>query len=114
MKEIKAYVRRGLLETIIGRLEEAGAKDITVIRVDALGALADWEKYRSHFFQKYAEKYSKIAKLEIVCLDDEAEQFARIIQEHGRMGESGDGRVFIASIDAAVNIRTGAEGDEAL
>lgn len=114
MKEIKAYVRPGLLETIIGRLEEAGAKDITVIRVDALGALADWEKYRSHFWQKYAEKYSKIAKLEIVCHDGEVEGFVKIIQESGRMGESGDGRVFVANIDKAVNIRTGAEGDEAL
>ena len=114
MKEIKAYVRPGLLETIIGRLEGADAKDITVIRVDALGAMADWEKYRSHFFQKYAEKYSKIAKLEIVCLDDEAEKFVQIIQESGHMGESGDGRVFVGNIERAVNIRTGAEGDEAL
>jgi len=64
MKEIKAYVRPELLETIINRLEENGAKDITVIRVDALGAMADWEKYRMHFRHKYAEKYSRIANVQ--------------------------------------------------
>ncbi len=114
MKEIKAYVRPGLLETIISRLEEAGAKDITVIRVDALGALVDYEMERWHFFRKYAEKYSRVAKLEIVCLEADAEKYVRIIREAGHLGESGDGRVFVANIEAAVNIRTGAEGEAAL
>lgn len=114
MKEIKAYVRPELLETIVGRLEQAGAKDISVIRVDALGAMADWEESRSHPWQKYQETYSKIAKIEIVCHDGEAESLVRIIQEVGHLGESGDGRVFVGTIDMAVNIRTGSEGDDAL
>lgn len=114
MKEIKAYVRPEFLESIIRRLEEAGAKDLTVVRVDALGALVDFEMERWHFVRAYAEKYSQIAKLEIVCSDDQSDQFVRIIQEAGHLGESGDGRVFVSNIESAVNIRTGAEGDEAL
>jgi len=114
MKEIKAYVRPDLLETIVRRLEEAGAKDLTVIRVDALGRMADFEKDRGHVLRKYAEKYSKIAKLEIVCLAEQADRFIGIIQEAGRLGESGDGRIFVGNIDRAVNIRTGQTGREAL
>jgi nitrogen regulatory protein PII len=114
MREIKAYVRPGLLETIIKRLEDAGAKDLTVIRVDALGALVDYEAERTHLFRKYAEKYGKIAKVEIVCRDDQAGPFAQIIREAGHLGESGDGRIFITTIEAAINIRTGSEGEDAL
>jgi nitrogen regulatory protein PII len=114
MKEVKAYVRPGFLEVMIKRLEEAGAKDITVIRVDALGKMADQEWDRWHLVRKYAEKYSSIAKLEIVCLDEEAPRFVQIIKETGHLGESGDGRIFVTNIEMAVNIRTGEEGETAL
>jgi nitrogen regulatory protein P-II 1 len=114
MKEIKAYVRPGFLETIIARLEEAGAKDLTVIRVDAIGKMADQEWDRWHLTRKYAEKYSSIAKLEIVCLDGNVDRFVKIVQEAGHLGESGDGRVFVTNVETAVNIRTGEKGDKAL
>jgi nitrogen regulatory protein P-II 1 len=114
LKEIKAYVRPGLLETILGRLDEAGAKDITVIRVDAIGRMADFEKDREHFWRKFSEKYSQIAKLEIVCLEEKAREYMRIIKEAGRLGESGDGRIFLSDIEDALNIRTGETGDAAL
>lgn len=114
MKEIKAYVRPGFLETIIERLENAGAKDLTVVRVDALGALVDYELERWHLVRAYAEKYSQIAKLEIVCLEEQVPGFVQIIQEGSHLGESGDKRIFVSNIEAAVDIRTGATGDQAL
>jgi len=114
MKEIKAYVRPTFLDILIERLEEKGAKDITVIRVDALGALADQEFDRRHFVRKYADKYFKVAKLEIVCRDDQAKKFMQVIKEHGHTGERGDGRVFITNVEDAANITTGQEGEAAL
>ncbi len=114
MKEVKAYVRPTALEAVIPRLEEAGARDLTVIRVDALAALADAEKDRWHILRKYSETYSACAKLEIVCQDEEAPGFAEIIREHARLGERGDGRVFIYAVEDALNIRTGQRGPGAL
>ena len=115
MKEVKAYVRPNLLESIIPPLEEAGARDITVMHgVDALGQLADYEKDRRHVFRKYSEEYSGIAKLEIVCTDQHCRDFMQIIAEHGHTGERGDGRVFVSTIDEALDIRTGKKGAEAL
>lgn len=114
MKEIKAYVRPTQLEEIIAELEAAGAKDLTIIRVDALGALADPQADKHHLVRTHPEKYSAITKLEIVCADDEASRFVDIIREHAQTGASGDGRVFVASVERAVNIRTGDEGEEAL
>jgi len=114
VKEIKAYVRPELLETILKRLEEAGATDITVVRVDAIGRMADFEKDREHLWRKYSEKYSKIAKLEIVCTDARARPFMEIIKEAGHLGESGDGRIFLGPIEEVLNIRTGETGEKGL
>ncbi|HEM62013.1 MAG TPA: P-II family nitrogen regulator [Chloroflexi bacterium] len=114
MKEIKAYVRHAFLEAIIRDLEEAGARDLTVVRVDALGDLVDYEDDQWHLLRKYAEKYRSLAKLEIVCTDDEAGRFLDIIATKGHSGESGDGRAFVAPIEEAVNIRTGQRGENAL
>ena len=114
MKEIKAYIRPTFLDSTIEHLEKEGARDITIIRVDAIGALADYEYDRRNIIRKYDEKYSKVAKLEIVCQDHEAEKFMRIIQKHAYFGEHGDGRIFLSPILSAINIRTGEEGEEAL
>ena len=114
MKEIKAYMRPTFLDVTLSCLEKAGARDITVVRVDALGALADYEYDRWHILRKYQEKYSGVAKLEIVCRDDEVREFVEIIREQSHTGEHGDGRVFVSPIELAVNIRTGEEGDDAL
>jgi nitrogen regulatory protein PII len=114
VKELKAYIRPTFLNTVIQELEKAGAKDMTVLRVDALGALADSEFDRWHIVRKYDEKYYRVAKLEIVCEDDDAGRFVEIIREHGHTGEKGDGRVFVSWIEDAVNIRTGQRGEDAL
>lgn len=113
MKEIKAYVRPSCLDSIITELEKAGAKDLTVVRVDALGALAD-QTETPKWNRRYEEKYSASAKLEIVCMDEQAQLFVTIIQQSGRLGMSGDGRIFVSNIEKAVNIRTGEEGEKAL
>lgn len=114
MKEIKAYVRLTGIDTLIESLEEAGSKDITVTRVDALGDLADFEFDRWHIIRRYSETYFKIAKIEIVCSDEQADILVQIIKEKAHTGERGDGRIFVSGIEKAVNIQTGQEGLKAL
>ena len=114
MKEIKAYMRRALLDSTIKELEAKGARDITVTNADAIGDLSDFEMDRWHMLRKYQETYSSTAKLELVCRDDEVRPFIDVIKQHGHTGERGDGRVFVTPVDLAANIRTGEEGDDAL
>lgn len=95
-------------------LEESGVKDLTVIRVDAFASLADTDTDRHYWVRKYAEKYSAIVKLELVCRNEDANRFAKVIRERARTGQHEDGRVFIATVDEAVNIRTGISGIETL
>ena len=112
MKEIKAYLRPDLLDPVIRGLEDSGARDITVIRVDAINAAVNPEKH--HFVQKYNVKYSGVAKLELVCRDANASRFADVIRKLACTGARGDGRIFIADVTGAINIRTGTTGEDAL
>jgi len=114
MKEIKAYLRPVVLDAVVRELEDAGARDITVIRVDAIGAGVDESEIEHRFFNKYAAKYSAVAKLEIVCRDADAGRFAGVIRQVAHTGAPGDGRIFVADIQSALNIRTGLHGEEAL
>ena len=114
MKQIKAFMRRELLGSTINELQINGARDITVTHVDAIGNLSDFEMDRWHILRRYQETYSTIAKLEIVCRDDEARTFVDVIKEHGHTGERGDGRVFVMPVELTANITTGEEGEDAL
>ncbi len=114
MKEVKAYVRPDVLEGVIHALEQAGARDITVIRVDALGVLADLNEDEHRIIRQYDTRYSRMTKVEVVCKSEEAGLFVDAIKSAAHTGRSGDGRVFVAPIERAVNIRTHAEGDGAL
>ena len=112
MKEIKAYLRPTLLDPVIRGLEDAGARDITVIRVDAIAAAVNPDEH--HFFHKYDARYSAVAKLEPVCRDADATRFADTIRQLACTGERGDGRIFIADVAVALNIRNGTAGEAAL
>ncbi len=114
MKEIKAYIRPTRLERTIRALEDAGATDMTIIRVDALCGMADFEMDRWHILRKYQETYSAVAKIELVCRDEEAQTFMHVIKENCHTGEKGDGRIFLSPIEYAINIKTGEEGESAV
>lgn len=114
MKEIKAYFRPAFIDPVVDALEQAGAADITIIRADAIGRLADVETNQHHFVRKYREKYSAVIKLELVCRDENAQRFVELIRQNAYTGEHGDGRIFISEIAEAINIRTGTKGIEAL
>lgn len=114
MKEIKAYFRPQFVDRVVDALAKAGAQYVTVIHVDAFGPLADADTDQHRFVRKYAEKYSSVIKLELVCGDENAARFAEVIRELTHTGQHGDGRIFIGALDEAINIRTGETGAKAL
>lgn len=114
MKEIKAYFRPEFVDPVMDALEQNGARDLTVIRVDAFGPMADTATDEHRFVRKYAEKYSAVVKLELVCRDEDVTRFAEVIRKKAHTGQHGDGRIFIGTLDEAINIRTGETGSKAL
>lgn len=109
MKEIKAYIRKERADLVIKKLEESGVKGMTVLLVNALAEWADKESFS--FSIEYVQKYSTVVKIELICSDEEVDKLTEIVTQHAHTGKSGDGWVFISSVDKAVRIRTGKVND---
>jgi len=112
MKEIKAYIRPERVDKVISELELAGAKGMTIINVAILGKWADPKK--SIISLEYCDKYCSSVKIELVCIEDNAEKFIKIIEGKAHTGQRGDGKIFVSNILDAVSIRTGERGSVAL
>ncbi|MCK6619715.1 MAG: P-II family nitrogen regulator [Calditrichaceae bacterium] len=112
MKEIKAYIRCQKAEKVIEALEDIGITDITLIDVMGVGVLADPK--HAKYSVKCVEKYSEVAKLEVVCSDERVHEIVEVIRKTAYTSMKGDGIIFVSPVELAVKIRTGAIGEEAL
>lgn len=112
MKEIKAYVRITTTREVVWALESAGFSSMTVIDVSALGRLADDKDTKMSI--EFVQRYSKMAKIELVCSDRDADRVVKVIQENGCTHQPGDGIIFVAPVERAVKIRTSEEGEGVL
>lgn len=113
MKEIKAYIRCLKVDEVISALKDIGIENMTVIDVMALGkGMFDPENYK--YSIECVEKYSKIAKVEIISRDNESSRIIEVIRSSAYSGEKGDGLIIVSQIDQAIKIRTGIDGVKAI
>lgn len=112
MKEIKAYIRTQKAEEVIEMLAEAGIHDVTVIDVMGCGHLMD--PHNCKYSIEFVDRYSRLAKLELVCRDEAVGRAVDIIRKAAYTGMAGDGKIFVTQIEYAIKIRTGETGVEVL
>ncbi|WP_435196651.1 ammonium transporter [Natronomonas sp. EA1] len=112
IKLVMAFIRPDKLSAVKGALVDVGAPSITVTNVSGRGSQparkGQWrgEEYTVDLHQK--------VKVECVVADVPAEDVVDAIADAAHTGEPGDGKVFVLPVDAARQIRTGAEGPEAV
>ena len=112
MKAIKAYIRTVKVDEVVRALEKAGVGDMTVIDVMAVGSQADPQN--SKFSIDLMERFSKVAKLEIVCGDERIHDAVEILRRAAFTGAAGDGIIFVTPVEMAIKIRTGAVNEAGL
>lgn len=112
MKVIKAYIRCEKAEKVVRALEDAGVNGVTLIDVMAVGQNIDPKTYK--YSISCVKKYQKVAKLEIICTDEDADRFVEVIRKTAYTSMQGDGLICVTDADRVVKIRTGVEGAEAL
>ena len=71
-----------------------------------------FEPEYSDAFKRYS--YLEIVKVEIVCAERDVERLTAAIREENTNGSPGDGWIFVSDVVAALRIRDGKEGEEAL
>ena len=112
MKEIKAYVRRSRVNTVVESLQRAGAPGITLVDIHPVGYGYEPNYFEAQF-ENVVKRYRQweVVKLEVVCTDEDADRLVAVIQEAGRTGQPGDGMIFVSEVARAVRIRDGASGE---
>lgn len=112
MKLVTAIIKPFRLDDVREALHEAGINGITVTEVKGFGRQkGHTELYRG---AEYNVDFLPKLKLEIAVTADKAEMVVEAIQKSAQTGKIGDGKIFIASLEEVIRIRTGERGAQAI
>jgi nitrogen regulatory protein P-II 1 len=106
MKEIKAYLRKHVVEHVID----------AIVSLDTPPGLSfsDVSGLGHHEQPKPPAQFLERVKLEIVAPDEQVDEIIRIIVENARTSYHGDGLVFVSDVERVVRVRNSHEGPEIL
>ena len=112
MKLITAIIKPFKLDDVRNALHEIGVQGMTVAEVKGYGRQkGHTEIYRG---AEYEINFVPKIRLDIVVPDALAERAVEAIEQAGKTGSIGDGKVFVQTVEHALRIRTGDTGDNAL
>ena len=116
MKLLKAFVRAESVGKVVHALQGAQAPGITVSVVRGVGYDFEPRLLDPRVFPLAEDELVRcpeVAKVEVVCRDEDVDRLLVATVGAARTGGPGDGIVFITQVDRAVKIRTGGEGAQA-
>jgi len=112
VKRITAIIKPFRLDAVREELAAIGISGMTVTEVKGFGRQkGHTELYRG---AEYVVDFIPKTRIEIVVPDALADESVETIARAASSGKIGDGKIFVETIERAVRIRTGEEGDEAL
>ncbi|MBW3561590.1 MAG: P-II family nitrogen regulator [Actinobacteria bacterium] len=112
MKLVTAIVRPHAVETVKETLQDLGIHGMTVSEVRGFGRQkGHTEVYRG---AEYTVDLVPKARIEIVLAESRVDEVLDMLVKAARTGETGDGKVWVTTVDDVVRIRTGEHGDAAL
>ena len=104
MKEIKALVKPFRVDDIITDLIKAGYPNLTVTLSEGTANQKDTQTNMQTYFSITT---NKVAKIVIVCNDDEVEKIVSIISLKGKTGNPGDGIIYVTNVETVYSVKTG-------
>ena len=112
MKKIEAFIRHEAFEPIRADLLERGFPSLSIAEVKGSGRQKGIvEHYRGSALTVHVRPK---LKLEVVVEDKDKGMVVETILRHARTGQVGDGKIFVSSVEEAIRIRTGEEGEQVL
>jgi nitrogen regulatory protein P-II 1 len=112
MKKIEAIIRPENFEKVKSAMEEAGYDGVTLTEVEGQGR----QKGLDQQFKGYKFKVEFLPKLkmEVVAVDKDVPKIIQAILGTKTSGQSGDGKIFVYSVEEAYRIRDGEKGEKAV
>jgi nitrogen regulatory protein P-II 1 len=112
MKKIEAIIKPFKLDEVKEALHDVGVSGITVTEARGFGRQkGHTELYRG---AEYVVDFLPKVKLEVVVDDNLADRVVEAIMGAAQTGRIGDGKIFVIPVEAAVRIRTGERGADAI
>src|SRR6187431_2474383 len=112
MKLVTAIVKPFKLDDIQDALKSAGVVGMTVTEVRGFGRQGGHtETYRG---AEYKIDFVPKVKLEILADDGQLDDILAAITTSASTGKIGDGKVWVTDVGAAIRIRTGEQGSDAI
>ncbi len=113
MKEIKAIIRPFRLLDVIDELQKIeGLPGVTVSEIKGFGK-SRAKNSKDKITYELVEFIPRI-QLEVVVVDEMADEVVNVIQKYSHTGNTGDGKIFIVNVEDVVKIRTNERGKEAV
>lgn len=112
MKKVEAVIRPYKLDEVKDALTALGVGGMTVSEVRGLGHQPE---HTDHYAgAEYTIDLLPRARIEIVVADDLVRSVISTVCRVARTGSTGDGKIFVLPLIAAIRIRTGEAGNAAL
>jgi len=112
MKMITAIIKPFKLEDVRESLSDAGVHGMTIEEIKGFGRQkGHTELYRG---SEYVVDFVPKIKLQVVVLDDRADQVIDVISRAANTHKIGDGKIFVTDVEQAIRIRTGETGHDAV
>lgn len=112
MKLVTAIIKPFKLDDVRETLSEIGVQGVTVTEVKGFGRQkGHTELYRG---AEYVVDFLPKVKLEVAVDDPMVDKVIEAICKSAQTGKIGDGKIFVATVEQAIRIRTGESGPEAL
>jgi nitrogen regulatory protein PII len=112
MKLVIAIIQPHRLDTVRQALTDIGVTGMTVTEVRGYGRQkGHTEIYRG---AEYTISFIPKLKVEVALPDERVDDVIATITKAARTGRIGDGKIFTLDLQAALRVRTGETGDNAL
>jgi nitrogen regulatory protein P-II 1 len=112
MKKIEAIIKPFKLDEVKNALTKIGIQGMTITEVKGFGRQrGHTEVYRG---AEYTIDFIPKSKIELIVSDELVPQVIETIERAAKTGKIGDGKIFVASVDEVIRIRTGERGKDAI
>jgi len=112
MKLVTAIIQPFKLDEVRKALSDIGVQGMTVTEGKGFGRQkGHTEHYRG---AEYVIDFIPKSKIEIAIQDDMLDQVLETVSKTARTGKVGDGKIFVATLEDVIRIRTGETGVDAV